>query len=167
MLIPYLKENGYNYVELIPLNEYPADESWGYQATGFFSPTSRYGTSDELRTFVNECHKNHIGVIMDFVPVHFAVNDYALWNYDGTALYEYPHVDVGYSEWGSCNFMHSRGEVQSFLESAAYYWLKEFHFDGLRFDAVSNFCFKHACLYIQFSELGDYPPVLFLFPTLG
>lgn len=125
MLIPNLKENGYNYVELMPLNEYPADESWGYQATGFFSPTSRYGTPDELRTFVNECHKNHIGVIMDFVPVHFAVNDYALWNYDGTALYEYPHVDVGYSEWGSCNFMHSRGEVQSFLGSAAFYWLKE------------------------------------------
>ena len=79
-LIPYLKKNGYNYVELMPLNEYPADESWGYQATGFFSPTSHYGTPDELRTFVNECHKNHIGVIMDFVPVHFAVNDYALWN---------------------------------------------------------------------------------------
>lgn len=137
-LIPYLKENGYNYVELMPLNEYPADASWGYQATGFFSPTSRYGTPDELREFVNECHKNHIGVIMDFVPVHFAVDDYALWNYDGTALYEYPHVDVGINEWGSCNFMHSRGEVRSFLQSAAYYWLKEFHFDGLRFDAVSN-----------------------------
>lgn len=138
VLIPYLKENGYNYVELMPLNEYPADASWGYQATGFFSPTSRYGTPDELRVFVNECHKNNIGVIMDFVPVHFAVDDYALWNYDGTALYEYPHVDVGFSEWGSCNFMHSRGEVCSFLQSAAYYWLKEFHFDGLRFDAVSN-----------------------------
>ncbi len=75
---------------------------------------------------------------MDFVPVHFAVDDYALWNYDGTALYEYPHSDVGRSEWGSCNFMHSRGEVQSFLQSAAFYWLKEFHFDGLRMDAVSN-----------------------------
>ncbi|MBQ8965435.1 1,4-alpha-glucan branching protein GlgB [Ruminococcus sp.] len=138
VLIPYLKENGYNYVELMPLNEYPADASWGYQATGFFSPTSRYGTPDELRAFVNECHKSKIGVIMDFVPVHFAVDDYALWNYDGTALYEYPHVDVGYSEWGSCNFMHSRGEVRSFLQSAAYYWLREFHIDGLRFDAVSN-----------------------------
>lgn len=138
ILIPYLIKNGYNYVELMPLNEYPADESWGYQATGFFSPTSRYGTPEELKKFVNQCHKNNIGVIMDFVPVHFAVNDYALWNYDGTALYEYPHADVGYSEWGSCNFMHSRGEVCSFLQSAAFYWLEVFHFDGLRFDAVSN-----------------------------
>ena len=138
LLIPYLKENGYNYVEIMPLNEYPADASWGYQATGFFSPTARYGTPDELKQFVDKCHNNGIGVIMDFVPVHFAVDDYALWNYDGTSLYEYPHVDVGFSEWGSCNFMHSRGEVRSFLQSAAYYWLNEFHFDGLRFDAVSN-----------------------------
>lgn len=138
LLISYLKENGYNYIELMPLNEYPADASWGYQATGFFSPTSRYGTPDELRSFVNLCHKNNIGVIMDFVAVHFAVDDYALWNYDGTALYEYPHSEIGYNEWGSCNFMHSRGEVRSFLKSAAYYWLKEFHFDGLRLDAVRN-----------------------------
>ena len=138
LLIPYLKENGYNYVELMPLNEYPCDESWGYQATGFFSATSRYGNPDGLREFVDKCHNNNIGVIMDFVPVHFAVDDYALWNYDGTALYEYPHSDVGRSEWGSCNFMHSRGEVRSFLQSAAYFWLSEFHFDGLRMDSVRN-----------------------------
>ncbi|MCH5348054.1 MAG: 1,4-alpha-glucan branching protein GlgB [Oscillospiraceae bacterium] len=138
VLIPYLKKNGYNYVELMPLNEYPADESWGYQGTGFFSPTSRYGNPDGLRRFINKCHENDIGVIMDFIAVHFAVDDYALRNYDGTALYEYPNAAVGYNEWGSCNFMHSRGEVRSFLQSAAYYWLKEFHFDGLRFDAVSN-----------------------------
>lgn len=138
LLIPYLKENSYNYIELMPLNEHPCDESWGYQATGFFSATSRYGTPDQLREFVDKCHQNKIGVIMDFVPVHFAVDDYALCNYDGTALYEYPHSDVGRSEWGSCNFMHSRGEVRSFLQSAAYYWLNEFHFDGLRMDAVSN-----------------------------
>ncbi len=138
LLIPYLKEAGYNCIELMPLNEYPCDQSWGYQATGFFAPTSRYGSPDGLRFFVDRCHASGIGVIMDFVPVHFAVDDYALWNYDGTALYEYPHSDVGRSEWGSCNFMHSRGEVQSFLQSAAFYWLKEFHFDGLRMDAVSN-----------------------------
>lgn len=138
ILLPYLKENGYNYLEIMPLNEYPCDESWGYQGTGFFSPTSRYGTADQLKYFVNRCHENDIGVILDFVPVHFAVDDYALANYDGTALYEYPHSDVGDSEWGSRNFMHSRGEVRSFLQSAAEYWLNEYHIDGLRMDAISR-----------------------------
>lgn len=138
ILIPYLKENGYNYVEIMPLNEYPCDESWGYQSTGFFSATARYGEPDGLREFVDKCHNNGIGVLLDFVPVHFAVDGYALWNYDGTSLYEYPHSDVGRSEWGSCNFMHSRGEVRSFLQSSAYFWLNEFHIDGLRMDAVSN-----------------------------
>ena len=137
-LVPYLKEQGYNYVEVLPLAEHPSDESWGYQITGFFSPTSRYGTPRQLKRMVKLLHSHDIGVIMDFVPVHFAVDDYALWNYDGTALYEYPNQDVGRSEWGSCNFMHSRGEVRSFLQSAANYWLTEFHFDGLRMDAISN-----------------------------
>ena len=138
ILLPYLKENGYNYLEIMPLNEYPCDESWGYQETGFFSPTSRYGTADQLKYFVDRCHENDIGVILDFVPVHFAVDGYALANYDGTALYEYPHSDVGDSEWGSRNFMHSRGEVRSFLQSAAEYWLNEYHMDGLRMDAISR-----------------------------
>lgn len=138
LLIPYLQENGYNFVEIMPLNEYPCDASWGYQSTGFFSPTSRYGTPDDLRYFIDKCHLENIGVLLDFVPVHFALNDYALLNYDGTALFEYPHSDVGINEWGSCNFMHSRGEVRSFLQSSACYWLNEFHFDGLRVDAVSN-----------------------------
>ncbi len=138
ILIPYVKENGYNYLEIMPLNEYPCDESWGYQSTGFFSPTSRYGTADGLKAFIDACHQNQIGVIMDFVPVHFAVDDYALIHYDGTALYEYPHNAVGVSEWGSCNFMHSRGEVRSFLQSAANYWLTEYHMDGLRMDAISR-----------------------------
>lgn len=138
VLIPYLKEKGYNYLEIMPLNEYPCDESWGYQSTGFFSPTSRYGTGKQLKMFVDACHQNGIGVIMDFVPVHFAVDDYGLARFDGTALYEYPNSAVGVSEWGSCNFMHSRGEVRSFLQSAANYWLKEFHMDGLRMDAISR-----------------------------
>ena len=138
ILIPYVKENGYNYLEIMPLCEYPCDESWGYQGTGFFSPTSRYGTADQLKAFVDACHQNNIGIILDFVPVHFAVDYYALANYDGTALYEYPHAAVGQSEWGSCNFMHSRGEVRSFLQSAANYWLTEFHMDGLRMDAISR-----------------------------
>lgn len=138
LLIPWLKDNGYNYLEIMPLNEYPSDESWGYQGTGFFSPTSRYGTADQLKAFVDRCHENEIGVILDFVPVHFALDDYALADYDGTALYEYPHSDVGHSEWGSRNFMHSRGEVRSFLQSAAEYWISEYHVDGLRMDAISR-----------------------------
>lgn len=138
LLIPYLIENGYNYLEILPLSEHPCDESWGYQNTGFYSPTSRYGTADELKEFVNKCHNNGIGVIMDFVPVHFAIDYYALGNYDGTPLYEYPNSDVGNSEWGSYNFMHSRGEVRSFLQSLAHYWLELYHIDGLRMDAISN-----------------------------
>lgn len=138
LLIPYLKEYGYNYLELMPLSEHPCDESWGYQNTGFFAPTSRYGTPDELKYFINACHKNDIGVIMDFVPVHFAANGDALMQFDGTAVYEYPHKDIAFSEWGSCNFMHTKGEVRSFLQSSANYWLTEFHFDGLRMDAVRN-----------------------------
>lgn len=108
ILIPYLKENDYNYIEIMPLSEHPCDESWGYQNTGFFSPTARYGTAEELMKFIDACHKNDIGVIMDFVPVHFAVDHYALSDYDGTALYEYPHQDVGVSEWGSCTSSFQR-----------------------------------------------------------
>ena len=138
ILIPYLKENGYNYVELLPICEHPCDESWGYQTTGYFSPTSRYGTPEQLMKMIDKLHQNDIGIILDFVPVHFAVDAYALANYDGSALYEYPNNDVGQSEWGSCNFMHSRGEVRSFLQSSANYWLKQYHFDGMRMDAISN-----------------------------
>lgn len=138
ILIPYLKECGYNYIEVMPLSEHPCDESWGYQNTGFFSPTARYGTAQGLMEFIDLCHQNEIGVLMDFVPVHFAVDGYALADYDGTPLYEYPNSDVGVSEWGSCNFMHSRGEVRSFLQSAANYWLTEYHADGIRMDAISR-----------------------------
>ena len=138
LLIRYMKESGYNYVEFLPLSEHPCDESWGYQNTGFYAPTSRYGTPNNLKRLIDLLHQNNIGVILDFVPVHFAVDKYALGKFDGTALYEYPHQDVGISEWGSYNFMHSRGEVRSFLQSAANYWLKEYHFDGLRMDAISR-----------------------------
>ncbi|ULQ59252.1 1,4-alpha-glucan branching protein GlgB [Brucepastera parasyntrophica] len=137
-LIEYVKENNFNYIEFMPLSEHPADESWGYQNTGFFSPTSRYGSARDLMELVDKCHQAGIGVIMDFVPVHFALDDYGLANFDGTALYEYPHNDVGKSEWGSHNFIHSRGDVRSFLQSAANYWLTEYHFDGIRVDAVSR-----------------------------
>lgn len=127
LLIPYLKEAGYNYIEILPITEHPCDESWGYQPTGFYAPTSRYGTSANLQNMVDLFHQAGIGVLLDFVPVHFAVDDYALVQYDGTALFEYPHSDVGVSEWGSYNFMHSRGEVRSFLQSCANYWLKTYH----------------------------------------
>lgn len=137
-LISYVKQEGYTHIEFLPLSEHPADCSWGYQVTGFFSPTSRYGTAEELKELIDACHQAGIGVIMDFVPVHFAMDDYGLSQFDGTALYEYPNSDVGKSQWGSYNFIHSRGEVCSFLQSAAHYWLNEFHFDGLRMDAISN-----------------------------
>lgn len=138
MLAEYVKEQGYNYVEFMPFSEHPSDQSWGYQNTGFFSPTSRYGTADDLKEMIDILHQHNIGTILDFVPVHFALDGYGLARYDGTALYEYPSNDVGYSEWGSMNFIHSKGEVRSFLQSAANYWLSEYHFDGLRMDAISR-----------------------------
>ena len=172
-LIPYVKEQGYNYIELLPISEHPSDTSWGYQNTGFYSPTSRYGTMDDLKAFVDNCHQNNIGVILDFVPVHFAVDDYALADFDGTSLYEYPHIDVGNSEWGSKNFNHSRGEVRSFLQSNANYWLKEYHFDGLRIDALSNMIYwqgnsnrgenKNAIQFIQYMNQRlkeSYPSII-------
>lgn len=164
LIIPYLRENGYNYLEIMPVCEYPCDESWGYQALGFYSPTSRYGSADELKMMVDKCHQNGIGVILDFAPVHFAVDDYGLANFDGSPLYEYPHTDVAYNEWGSKNFAHSRGEVRSFLQSAAFYWLKEYHFDGIRMDAISNMIYwqgnpergvnKNAVFFIQYMNQG-------------
>ncbi|MDD6032554.1 MAG: 1,4-alpha-glucan branching protein GlgB [Oscillospiraceae bacterium] len=137
-LIDYALQNGYTHIEFLPLSEHPFDGSWGYQNTGFFAPTSRYGNPDQLKELVDRCHQAGLGVLMDFVPVHFAVDSYGLRTLDGTSLYEYPHRDVGESEWGSLNFIHSRREVACFLQSAAHYWLEEFHFDGLRMDAVSR-----------------------------
>lgn len=138
MLIDYVIEYGYNFIEIMPLSEHPSDESWGYQITGFFAPSSRYGTPKQLMEFVDKCHQKGIGVIMDFVPVHFAVDHYALTEYDGTHLYEFPDYDMGYNEWGSKNFMHSKGEVRTFIQSSANYWIDMYHFDGLRMDAIRN-----------------------------
>ncbi len=137
-LIAYLKENNFQYLEFMPLSEHPADCSWGYQNTGFYAPTSRYGTPEQLKKLIDLCHQNDIGVILDFVPVHFAIDSYGLGKFDGTALYEFPSNDVALSEWGTYNFNHAKGEVASFLQSCAYYWLKEFHVDGLRMDAISR-----------------------------
>lgn len=138
ILIPYAKDNHYTHLEFLPISEHPADCSWGYQNTGFFSPTSRYGKASQLMELIDKCHNAGIGVILDFVPVHFAVDGYALAQYDGTYLYEYPPSDVGISEWGTCNFNHAKGETRSFIQSSANFWLDKFHFDGLRMDAISR-----------------------------
>ena len=136
-LIPWLLDHRFTHVELLPLAEHPFDGSWGYQTTGYFSVTSRYGDPADFAAFVNACHRMGIGVIMDFVPVHFAANGDALANFDGTHLYEYDS-DVGHSEWGTCNFNYYRREVCSFLSSAAGLWMDVYHCDGIRMDAISR-----------------------------
>ena len=136
-LIPWLLEHHFTHVELLPLAEHPFDGSWGYQTTGYFSVTSRYGSPAQFASFVNACHRMGIGVIMDFVPVHFAANADALAKFDGTHLYEYDS-DVGQSEWGTCNFNYYRREVCSFLNSAAALWMDVYHCDGIRMDAISR-----------------------------
>ena len=141
-LIAYLKEQGYTHVEFMPLTEHPFDGSWGYQNVGYFSPTSRYGTAAQLMALIDRLHNAGIGAILDFVPVHFAMDWFGLRDFDGTALYEYSNKRMANSEWGSRNFDHSRGEVRSFLQSAANYWLNEYHFDGLRMDAISRLIFR-------------------------
>ena len=137
-LIEYCKGLGFTHVEFMPLAEHPFDGSWGYQQTGFYAPTSRYGTATQLKKLVDKLHNAGIGAIVDFVPAHFANDYYALKEYDGTELYEYPASDVSDSEWGTRNFIYARREVMSFMQSAANYWLLEYHFDGLRMDAISR-----------------------------
>lgn len=140
-LISYVKKTGYTHIEIMPLNEYPFDGSWGYQSSGYFSATSRYGSTKGLMKLVNKCHKNNIGVIMDFVPVHFVKDNFTLGYFDGTALYEYEKGEDANSEWGTSNFNLWKEEVRSFLMSAANFWLDVYHFDGLRMDAISNIIF--------------------------
>ena len=138
LLIPYLKENGYTHVELMPICQHPFDGSWGYQAIGFFSSDSRYGNPKQLMQFVNLLHKAGIGVILDFAPVHFALDSYSLREFDGSCLYEYSDPRYTISPWGSAQFDLGKDPVRSFLISAMDYFLTYFHFDGLRIDAVSN-----------------------------
>ncbi|HBS10201.1 MAG TPA: 1,4-alpha-glucan branching enzyme [Firmicutes bacterium] len=136
-LIPYLKELGYTHVEIMPITQYPFDGSWGYQATGFYSVDSRYGNPMQLMSFVDRLHQAGIGVILDFAPVHFATDEYALCHFDGTSLYEYDN-EHRYSPWGSLQFDLGKDPVRSFLMSAMNYFVTYFHFDGIRVDAVSN-----------------------------
>ncbi|MHC0038969.1 1,4-alpha-glucan branching enzyme [Pseudoneobacillus sp. C159] len=138
-LIPYVLDHGFTHVELLPLVEHPLDDSWGYQGTGYYSPTSRYGKPEEFKYFIDQCHQNGIGVILDWVPGHFCKDAHGLYQFDGTHLYCYQNKHHRENEvWGTANFDLGKPEVQSFLISNALYWIEQFHIDGFRLDAVSN-----------------------------
>jgi 1,4-alpha-glucan branching enzyme len=153
-LCSYVKHLGFTHIELLPIMEHPLDESWGYQVTGYFAPTSRFGSPDDFRYFVDHFHQNGIGVLLDWVPAHFPRDEHALAAFDGTALYEYHEgLKAGHPDWGTLVFNFERQEVRSFLISNAVYWLQEFHLDGLRVDAVASM------LYLNFSrEDGQWLP---------